>query len=46
MVRKNVLKNPRDFWDIENMEVFSMDEKEAKWLLICSDDKMEEFKEK
>ena len=32
---------------IESMEVFSMNEKEAKWLLIgCCDDKMEEFEEK
>ena len=47
MVRKNVLKNPKDFWDIESMEVFSMNEKEARWLLIdSSDNRMEDFKEK
>jgi len=47
MVRKNVIKNPNDFCGIKNMEVFSMNEKEAKWLLIdSSDNRMEDFKEK
>lgn len=34
-MKKDVLKNPKDFWDIKNNEVFLMDKKTKKSIKIA-----------